>query len=176
MDPNNIIGYISGLDRLSRKDPEVDEKSIDIPEQFAWKKHLSAYQICSNLKSTHSKMAYKNVNKRTNALLSSGLIQKLETSIHSKHNAKYYRLTEYGIYQLFLNRLDSLLVNQSDVRKGNEISQSLNALTFFRNYVECGLFKIFLYPYFKKETLLAIGSSLLWDLYNYLSICCIISM
>jgi hypothetical protein len=65
-----------------------------------------------------------------------------------------------------------LLVNQSEVRKGSEISQSLNALTFFRNYIGCDLFKIFLYPYFKKETLLAIGSTLLWDLFNYLSTCC----
>lgn len=149
---------MSGLDRLSRKDPEVDEKSLDILEQFAWKKHLSAYQIRSNLKSTHSKMAYKNVNKRTNALLSSGLIQKLETdSIHNKHNAKYYRLTEYGIYQLFLNRLDSLLVNQSEVRKGSEISQSLNALTFFRNYIGCDLLKFSYIHILRKRLCLQLG-------------------
>jgi hypothetical protein len=29
-----------------------------------------------------------------------------------------------------------------------------------------------LYPYFKKDTLFAIGDSLLWDLYRYLSTCC----
>ena len=45
-------------------------------------------------------------------------------------------------------------------------------LTFLHNYSDSVLFKIFLYPYFKKETLLAIGPSILWNLYEYLSTCC----
>jgi uncharacterized protein YjfI (DUF2170 family) len=117
-------------------------------------------------------LAYKNVNKWVNALLSSGLIQETEIDdVDNKHNAKYYRLTEYGIYQLFLNRLNSLLVNQSDVRKDKE-SPSSNALSFFHSYSNSILFEICLYPYFKKDTLFAIGDNLLWDLYRYLSNCC----
>jgi hypothetical protein len=34
------------------------------------------------------------------------------------------------------------------------------------------LFESFLYPYFEKDTLFAIGNYLLWDLYNYLADCC----
>jgi hypothetical protein len=114
-------------------------------------------------------MAYKNVNRRVNVLLLSDLIQKFESdSIHSQRNAIYYRLTEYGIYRLFLNRLNSLLVNQSDVRKGTPP----NSLAFFLNYNDSALFKVFLYPYFKKDTLLAIGSILLSDLFRYLTSCC----
>ena len=45
-------------------------------------------------------------------------------------------------------------------------------MIFFRNYSDSKLFEIFLYPYFKKETLLAIGSSILWDLFTILSECC----
>jgi hypothetical protein len=85
-----------------------------------------------------------------------------------QRSAIYYRLTEYGIYQLFLNRLNSLLVNQSDAGKG----APSNALVFFRNYTDSALFKVFLYPYFKKDTLHAIGSVLLRDLFSYLSSCC----
>jgi hypothetical protein len=164
-----INGYISLLYACAEKVEAFDGKSLDILEQFAWAKYLSAYQIYSNLKATYLKMAYKNVNKRVNALLLSGLIQKFESeSIHSKRRAVYYRLTEYGIYQLFLNRLNSLLVNQSDVRKGTPS----NALVFFLNYTDSSLFKVFLYPYFKRDTLHAIGSVLLRDLFGYLSSCC----
>ena len=69
-------------------------------------------------------------------------------------------LTEYGIYRLFLSRLNYFITNQT------------TCLTFFQNYSDSALFEVFLYPYFKKETLLAIGPSLLLDLYGYLSTCC----
>src|SRR5215469_13683142 len=134
----SINEYIYLLHPSSTKD--VDRKSLDILEQFAWEKYLSAYQIYSNLKSTEMEMAYKNVNKRLNALLSSGLIHKIETdNINSKHSAIYYRLAEGGIYQLFLNKLNSLLVNQSDVRKGTPS----NALSFFKNYSDSKIFETF---------------------------------
>jgi hypothetical protein len=165
----DIQGYISLVYPSSTEYAGFDGKSLDILEQFAWERYLSAYQIHSNIKFTYLKMAYKNVNKWVNALLLSGLLQKFETdSKISKHKAIYYRLTEKGIYQLFLNRLNSLLVNQSDVRKGTPP----NALSFFQNYSDSMLFETFLYPYFEKDTLLAIGSRLLWDLYGYLSSCC----
>jgi len=167
-----VSGYISSISEYYAKNSQINNAYLDILEQFAWGKCWSAYQICSNLKSTRLKLAYKNVNKRVNALMSSGLIQETETDgINNKHNAKYYGLTEYGIYQLFLNRLNSLLVNQSDVRKGKQ-SPSSNALPFFQSYSNNILFEIFLYPYFKKDTLFAIGDNLLWDLYRYLSTCC----
>jgi len=157
MNPKTAYEYISTVYRSSRQHRRLDERSFDILEQFIWEKYLSAYQICSRLKSTPRKLAYKNVNLRTNQLLSSDLIQKVETdSKNSKHNAIHYRLTECGIYQLFLNRLRSIAPNSP----------------FLRNYSDSALFKVFVYPYFKKETLLAIGPSILWWLYNHLSTCC----
>lgn len=111
-----MIEYISSLDTACKKDPEFDDSSLDILEHFVWKKCVSPYQIFSDLKTTMLKMAYKNVNKRVNALLLAGLIQETEIVENNKHNAKYYKLTEYGIYRLFLRRVNSLLVNQSDLR------------------------------------------------------------
>jgi hypothetical protein len=87
----NLDEYTSYLDTLSEKNRELDRTSLDILAQFASDKYLSAYQICSNIKSTDFKMAYKNVHKRTNTLLSSSLIK--ETKV-GKHRAKYYQLTE----------------------------------------------------------------------------------
>jgi hypothetical protein len=175
MNPNTMIGYISSLDTACKKDPKFDESSLDILEHFVWKKCVSAYQIFSDLRSTTVlKMAYKNVNKRVNALLSASLIQEAEIVENNKHNAKYYKLTEYGIYRLFLHRVNSLLVNQSDLRNRRLSLQyiPINALTFFRNYSYSMLFEVFIYPYFRKESLFAVGDRLLIELYRYLASCC----
>lgn len=176
MDLYDLIRYISSL-RSCRKDLGFDITSLRILEQFAWEKYLSAYQIWSNLKSTRFKMAYKNINKRINVLFSSGLIEQTNPiGISNKRRTKYYRLTEYGIYQLFLEKLASLQLNQPYFRKGRETSPLANdkdaSKNFLHNYGDSALFKIFLYPYFKKETLLAIGPAILRELYEYLSACC----
>jgi hypothetical protein len=156
--------YISYIYESSRQGGRLDERSFDVLEQFIWEKNLSAYQIHSKLKSTPKKLAYKNVNKKTNTLLSSGLIQKVEAdSTNSKHNAIPYRLTEYGIYQLFLNRLRSIAPSRIEVE---------NSMAFLDNYSDSALFEIFVYPYFKKKTLLVVGHVALWPLYRYLSTCC----
>ena len=171
MNPITGYGYISSIYESSRQGTRLDERSLDILEQFIWEKYLSAYQICSKLKSTPRKLAYKNVNKRTNALMSSGLLQKVKSdSTNSKHNAIQFRLTEYGIYQLFLNRFNSIAPNKIEVEEPP--SPPLNSVAFLRNYSDSDLFEIFVYPYFKKETLLAIGPIILWQVYSYLSTCC----
>jgi hypothetical protein len=167
-----LKGYIYTLQKSYRNRSQLDSLSLDFLELFAWEKYLSAYKIYSELKSTDLKMAYKNVNKRVYALLSSDLIQEVETSEDNdnKHNAKYYKLSEYGIYQLFLKRFEALLVNPLELRKSNNISP--NALTFFSNYSNSLLFESFIYSYFEKDTLFAIGNYLLSDLYHYLANCC----
>jgi hypothetical protein len=165
--------YISTIYGLSRNAPKIGSVSLDILKQFAWEKYLSSYNVFSKLKSTELQMAYKNVNKRIHELLSLNLIQETEVDKKdvNKHNAKYYNLTEYGIYQLFLNKLSDLSIRQLDTIKFEEPPSS-NALIFFRNYYNSLLFESFLYPYFKKDTLFAIGDYLLLNLYDYLADCC----
>ena len=171
MDPNSIYGYIASLYKTG-KDAELDKKSLDILELFAVhrEKYLVAYQVFSKLKSTPGKMAYKNVNKRVKALYLSRLIQKKE--FKSNHNAIYYMLTECGIYQLFLEKFNSSILSQPHFGRGRMMANDYARLFLLRNYSDSALFKIFLYPYFKKETLLAIGGTILRDLYTYLSTCC----
>ncbi len=146
---------------------------LNILEQFAWQKPLSAYQLWTRLKSTKIEMAYKNANKRIHGLLSLNLIQETKTDGNNvnKHNAKYYELTEFGIFQLFLNKLNALHTRELDTIKFKKLPSS-NTLIFFHNYHNSLLFESFLYPFFEKDTLFAVGNYLLWDLYNYLADCC----
>jgi hypothetical protein len=118
-------------------------------------------------------MAYKNVNKRIHKLLSLNVIQETEADNNdvNKHKAKYYNLTEYGIYQLFLNKLDKLSIRQLDTIKFGKPPSS-NTLVFLRNYDNSLLFKSFLYPYFEKDTLFEIGNFLLLNLFQYLAVSC----
>jgi hypothetical protein len=118
-------------------------------------------------------MAYKNVNKRIHGLISLNLIQDTESNDNNtnKHNAKYYSLTEYGIYQLFLNKLNELSIRQLDTIISGKPPSS-NTIIFFRNYHNSLIFESFLYPYFKKETIFAIGNYLLSEMYKYLADCC----
>lgn len=51
-------------------------------------------------------------------------------------------------------------------------SPPLNSVAFLRDYSDSAVFKVFVYPYFKKETLLAIGPYVLWRLYRHLSTLC----
>lgn len=159
---NAFFGYITSLDRSSRK-----VAGFDTLELFG-EKYLSAYQIWSNLKPTRLKMAYKNIHKRISALFSLGLIKETKVvGISNKRRTKYYRLTEYGIYHLFLKKLNLLLLNQPYLRQDKHTAHE--DASFLQNYRDSVLFKIFMYPYFKKETLLAIGPAILHDLYRYLS-------
>jgi hypothetical protein len=173
MDPKSIIEYMSLLGSSYKRNLELDITALDILEQFAWEEHLSAYDLFSRLNSMDIKIAYKNVNVRVHKLLSSGLIYKTQGygGSNNKRKAKYYKLTEYGIFQLFLNRLNSLLFNQYQVRKSQTISTSYK--TFFRNYMNSKLFESFIYSHIEKQTLSAIGDYLLWNsLYLYLGNCC----
>ena len=175
MHPIRSYGYISVLRENYRKKPELDHISLNILEQFAWEKCLSAYGIHKKLNSSsdryYRKMAYKNLNKRVHELFSLGLIERTSHGkIVNYHNAEYYRLTEYGVYRLFLNRLSSIVVNQFNLRKSQEIS--INMLTFFNNYQNSTLFKLFIFPYFEKQTLIAIWNYLFFDLYCYLGESC----
>jgi hypothetical protein len=173
MNPKLLVEYISLLHNDYKKNIELDNTSLGILEQFAWKEYLSAYILFSRLNSMDIKIAYKNVNTRVHKILSSGLIYKVQSynGSNNKRKAIFYKLTEYGIFQLFLSRINSLLFNQYELRKSQAVSSS--SKTFFHNYTKSRLFELFVYPYFDNNTLSAIGDYNLWSrLYYYLEECC----
>ena len=175
MDSTGLLGlHIQETDRKAdKKKPELDFMTMDIIEQFAWDKCRTAYDIYTKLNSPsdryYRKMAYKNVNKRMHELFSLGLIEEIipEKKLN-KRKAIYYRLTEYGVYRLFLNRLTSVVINQFNFRKTQEAS--INMLTFVYNYQNNTIFRLFIYPYFERKTLFAIWNPLLFDLYANLNV------
>jgi hypothetical protein len=121
----------------------------------------------------YQKMAYKNVNKRVHELHLLGLVEKISPKENARVNKRktiYYKLSEYGIYRLFLNRLSSAVVNQAAFRERQ--NNPTNMLTFFNNYQNSTLFELFIYPYFEKKTLSTIWNFLLFDLCSYLNECC----
>jgi len=164
--------YTSSLIEPYRKNTNLNETALNILGQFACEKYLSDYEI-SKLNSASHKVAYKNDSEEINVLSDSGIIQDTEGIVaKNKHGARNYTLTEYGIFRLFLDRQGSFREDQSVARKDRKSSPSQNALAFLDNYSDSALFEVFLYPYFKKETLLAIDPEILLELYKYLQSCC----
>jgi hypothetical protein len=97
------------------------------------------------------------------------LIERVETK-DAEHGAKYYRLTEAGIYRLFLST--------------PTYTGSYLLTPALKNYGNLAFFKTFLYPYFERESLMSLSiaretakddihHSLNWHLYVYLQTCCI---
>jgi hypothetical protein len=109
-------------------------------------------------------MAYKNVHKRIQRLHSLGLIERVEQDkIRKKrefiHGSVFYRLTTAGIFYLLYKDSTTLTT------EGRE--------KIFQNYGDNIIFETFVYPYFKKQTLLQIKSHILFvEIFNYLFKCC----
>jgi DNA-binding PadR family transcriptional regulator len=134
-------GYISVLKKFKHIDKDVGDTALVILSHYSERSSASTYEIFKALKSTPSKMAYKNVHKRIQRLKALGFI-KLVKAEKEGHAAKYYALTEAGLYQLFLrNKKPSFILRFSWI---------------IDNYGDSAIFDTFLYPYFNKQTLTSI--------------------
>jgi hypothetical protein len=136
--------YMSMLIELREERPkiEIGEAALLILSHFVHRKFSSTYQIYSELKKSPSSMAYKNVHKRIQRLEALKLIQKVKVK-ESQHGAKFYQLSEAGLYHLFLNFSRPSFV--------------LRFPTILENYGELAFFNVFLYPYFERKTLMSIN-------------------
>ena len=106
------------------------------------------------------RMAYKNVLKRVKRLLSLQLIERVEVN-KSKHGAKYYKLTQHGIFQIVA--MQGYL--QIDTEKLH---------LFLFNHSDDLLFETFLFKYFEQQTIMGLsGLNLKHLVFEYLHKCCI---
>jgi hypothetical protein len=155
-------GYMRIADNFRSKGVDIGLVATEILEEFAEGKDLSAYQVYLLLKATYFKMAYKNVHKRIQRLVSLNLIERQEAKKAelgaTDHGAKYYRLTEEGIYQLLRRAPAKLAI--------------VNIEKFFEFCSKSMLFDAFLYPYFEKKTLRLLRKDWLIKLFLYLHDCC----
>lgn len=89
-------------------------------------------------------MAYKNTLMHVKKLESLGFIEPTRQK-YTKHGAIYYRISEAGMFQLFLKRPFKL---------------QLSLFSILDNHGNYSIFDAFLYPCFKKETLAAVNLTL----------------
>jgi hypothetical protein len=164
--------YIQLASTFQSKNANIKSDELDILELFAQKPYLSINQISSFIKSTPIEMAYKNVHSKVQRLKGPlRLIELAEIERRKiRNNEKFYRLTEEGIYQLFLKRIDGILIDQFSVIKGQKPLS--NVKTFLQYYGDSALFESFLYPYFCKETISTENLNLLSTLFYYIHDCC----
>ena len=164
--------YNAFLHRLQNLDTNIDNDELDILELFAQTNYLTIAKITCIIKSTKLERAYKNVHRTIQKLKSLKLIQ--ETPVKERrHNEKFFKLRDEGIYLLFLKRLQGILVNQLLVKKGETpVSYVYN---FLNHYGDNLLFEFFLYPYLEKRTISVDNKfkfNLVIELFNYLNECC----
>jgi hypothetical protein len=157
----DIRGYISILERYKHLGSDIGDRANEILTEFLYAQHLSTYMVYSKFRDHpgHHKIAYKNIHKRIKRLESLEFIEPVKTK-NTKHGAIFYRISEAGMFQLFIYRiypilasfLHSILVNNG-------------------NY---SIFETFLYPYFRKETLTVTepNYAIRLAIVNYLNSCC----
>ena len=130
-------------------------------------------EITNDIKNSKIQRDYKNVYYLIQKLRSCRLIEE-EVNVERprrKHNKRYYRLTDEGIYQLFLNlRYHGILADQMLVRKGKEPVSHIN--NFIKYYGNNAVFEKFLYPNFEKQTIRTADVHLLSKLFKFVHDCC----
>lgn len=139
--------YVSVLARCKYIGAYIGSKDEDILREFALRPIMSTYMINSMYKRDDDdelsglQMAYKNTLMHVKKLASLGFIE-LAKWKDTKHGAKYYRISEAGMFQIILQPIIS------------EVHDLASILDNHGNYL---IFETLLYPCFKKETLKAIS-------------------
>ena len=161
------------LQKLQFNDINLSEDELDILELFAQAKSLTIMEITSNIEQTEIQRRYVNVYHLVHNLESSKLVEK-EIDVQRdrrRHNERYFKITDTGIYQLFLRgRHYGILADQLAVKKGEKPIS--NVETFLMHHGNNLIFNLFLYPFFEKQTIFDAGSKFLGKLFRYLFNCC----
>ncbi len=157
--PYGPFEYLSNLFSSIIELHEIDDSVMQILSHFILKRHLSAYQIFKKEKSLNNKLIYRSTNKKVKRLLDLDLIERMKdytqlSEVELKRNAIYYKLTEQGLFALYLKHKTysprPTVVNL----RGNErivpITLSKNSLLRYREY---DFYKFCLYPWMDHNTI-----------------------
>jgi hypothetical protein len=145
----HIKAYISILQRHGEfkvkeggLETDIGIQNTDLLCTFACNDFLSAYEICSMYNRHNLKITYKNIHKRVKRLESLGLIELVEME-GVQHGAKYYQVSEEGLFRLFFQH--ALL----------DLTFLVNLPTIVEIHGNNSIFETFLYPFLGKETIMA---------------------
>lgn len=101
--------------KFKSRNIEIGPKALTILGYFAINDKISTYQIYSDFKNSW-KTAYKNIHKTVQRLYKLGLVS-ITKQKDAQHGAKYYRISEEGIFYLFLryDKFEQGLFNPRDM-------------------------------------------------------------
>ncbi len=154
---------------------EIDDSVMQILSHFILKKHLSAYQIFKKEKSLNSKLDYSITNKKVKRILDLDLIEKIKdytqlSEVELKRNAIYYKLTEHGLFALYLKHKTYSPRPTVVTVKGKErlipITLSKNSLLRYREY---DFYKFCLYPWMDHNTIASCSQQFAKKIHDSLS-------
>ena len=116
-------------------------------------------------------MAYKNVHKKIQRFKTLPLIEEKKTE-GTEHGAKYYRLTEHGLYQLLLKRINGVYFDNLKLNKYHKIPDDHVDSSIFTNYEHSALFQTFLFPVVNRDTITGLKDTIAIAFFDYLHDCC----
>ena len=177
-------GYIDIAKKFRSRDIEIGPKALTILGYFATNDKISTYQIFLDFQHS-SKTAYKNIHKTVQRLYNLGLVS-ITKQKDAQHGAKYYRISEEGIFYLFL-RYDKFEQGIFELYHKYDKSHSWVESSFYKCFIlgeGSTLFQCFVYTYFNRETFLSLEAldgeegernareAFVWNVANYLQNCC----
>ncbi|MEJ7641053.1 MAG: hypothetical protein WKF36_02535 [Candidatus Nitrosocosmicus sp.] len=173
--PYGTFDYISKLFSSIIELHEIDDSVMQILSYFILKKHLSAYQIFKKEKSLNNKLDYSITNKKVKRLLDLDLIEKIKdytqlSEVELKRNAIYYKLTEQGLFALYLKHKTypprPTVVNLKGKERLIPITLSKNSLLRYREY---DFYKFCLYPWMSYNTIASCSQQFAKKIHDSLS-------
>jgi hypothetical protein len=178
--------FISNIEHLIPSINDLNEEMLDILSLFIFHHHLSIYQIHKIMEEYSRKMTYKNTHKKVVKLIDLKLIEKVIDAPKIKkteldRGAKYYGLSEEGIFALFYNSSVILKPSIYYVQRAFENGKTVEDLQeifseykkeIFKNHQNCTFFKLFLLPWITMETIENASDKLFDTIRLFLNYCC----
>ncbi len=154
---------------------EIDDGVMQILSYFILKQYLSAYQILKKEKSLNNKLDYSITNKKVKRLLDLDLIERIKdntqiSGVDLKRNPIYYKLTEKGLFALYLKhktyRPRPVVVTLKGKERLTSITLSKNSLLRYGNY---DFYKFYLYPWMDHNTIASCSKQFAKKIHDSLS-------
>ncbi len=176
------FGYMLRMASIISRLSEIDRGTFNLLSIFTFHSHLSIYQINKMSERFGKKIAYKNTHKKVQKLIKLKLIERETDSSKlsdrdSERGAKYYKLSEEGIFVLFYapdvftntnNNWDILNAEQKNI-EDYEVQYKIE---IYKNHKDCNFFRFFISPWISLNTIENLGEGLTIKIQMFLKNCC----
>jgi len=178
--------FISNVEQLIPSINDINEEMLDILSLFIFHHQLSIYQIHKIIEKHSRKMTYKNTHKKVVKIIDLNLIEKVTDFPKINKNeidrgAKYYKLSEGGIFALFYNSnvffKPSIYYVQRAFENGKTVEDISDIFVeykkeIFKNHQNSSFFTLFLFPWISRETIERADDKILDNVIESLNECC----